>query len=99
MGKSKPAPPPAPDYTAAAQAQGQANQQAAQQSAVLSNPNVYSPYGNQEVSYDYINGMMQPTVRQTLTPQAQQALDAQQQVQYQQAQLGLQGMDQVRQIM
>ena len=96
MGKKKPAPPPAPDYAAQAKAQGEANQQAAQQSAVLSNPNVYSPYGNQIVSYDATGpgGAIQPTIRQTLTPDAQAALNAQQAFERQSAELGQQGIQQ-----
>ena len=50
MGKSV-ATPPTPDYIGAAKEQGQQNQISAQQSAVLSNPNMYTPYGNQTVSY------------------------------------------------
>ena len=80
--------PAAPDYTAAAQAQGQANLTSAQQGAVLSNPNVTSPYGNQTVNYTTVpnpNGTgdpyMQPNVTQTLTPAAQQTLESQQAVQ------------------
>jgi hypothetical protein len=57
-----PSPAPAPDYTGAAIAQGAANVDAARASAKLSNPNVYSPYGTQLVSYD---GDI-PTIRQTL---------------------------------
>ncbi len=94
MGKSAPQAPPAPDYVGAAQAQGQANLQAGQQSASLSNPNVTSPYGNQTVTYTPTgpNGEMQSNVAQTLTPEAQKTLDAQQQVQYGLAQLGQQGL-------
>lgn len=101
MGKKKPAPPPAPDYAAAATAQGQANMQAGQQTASLSNPNIYGPYGNQTVSYDTTgpNGMMQPTIRQTLNPEAQAALEAQQRVERGTAELGEQGLSQARNIL
>lgn len=97
MGKSAPAAPAAPDYVGAAQAQGQANLTAADQSAVLSNPNVNSPLGNQSVSYNNIQGpdgqsYLQPTVNQYLTPQAQQTLNAQQNVQYGLANLGQQAL-------
>lgn len=51
MGKSSPKPPPAPDYTAAAQAQGQANLDAARLTARISNPNVSTPYGGQRVTF------------------------------------------------
>lgn len=51
MGKRSPSPPPAPDYTAAAQAQGQANLDAARLTARLSNPNVTTPLGSQTVTF------------------------------------------------
>ncbi len=90
----KPSAPPAPDYVGAAQAQGAANLQAGQQTASLGNPNVSSPYGSQSVTYQPTgpNGDMQPYINQTLTPQAQQTLDAQQQVQTGLANLGQQGL-------
>ena len=69
-----PAAPAAPDYTGAAVAQGAANVEAARATAMLSNPNVYSPYGTQTVTYQ---GDI-PTVRQTLTPEAQKTLEQQQ---------------------
>jgi hypothetical protein len=50
MGKSA-KPPPAPDYVAAAKEQGQQNLISAQQSALLSNPNMITPFGTQTVSY------------------------------------------------
>ena len=49
--KDSPSPPPAPDYTGAAQAQGAANLDAAVATAKLSNPNINSPYGSQTVTY------------------------------------------------
>jgi len=79
--------PPAPDYVGAAYAQGAANVDAARASAKLSNPNVYTPYGSQTVTY---NGDV-PTVTQSLTPTSQRTLDAQQAVQYQLANLGQKG--------
>jgi hypothetical protein len=96
--KDSPAPPPAPDYAAAAQAQGQANLSAGLQGSVLSNPNIVSPYGNQTVTYD--NGAGNPggtphaTVNQSLTPDAQAALTAQQKTQAALANLGQQGAQQ-----
>ncbi len=76
-GKSDP--PPAPDYLGAAQAQGAANLQSGQQTASLSNPNIYGPYGNQTVSYAPTgpDGMQQPTIQQSLSPAQQQLLDSQ----------------------
>jgi len=69
-----PSAPAAPDYTGAAVAQGAANLESARATAMLSNPNVYSPYGNQTVTYQ---GDI-PTVTQTLTPAAQRTLEQQQ---------------------
>lgn len=46
-----PAPPPAPDYTAAAQAQGEANIDAARVQGKINNPNVTNPYGTQTVTW------------------------------------------------
>jgi len=83
-GGSKAVAPAAPDYTGAAVAQGQANIDAARATARLSNPNVYSPYGTQLVSYE---GDV-PTIRQTLTPDAQRTLEAQQRLQGNLANLG-----------
>jgi hypothetical protein len=76
MGKKTPAAPATPDYAGAATAQGAANVESARATAKLSNPNVYTPYGTQLVSYE---GDI-PTVRQTLTPTAQKTLEAQQNV-------------------
>ena len=87
MGKSAPAAPPAPDYAMAAKEQGAANVEAARVGSKLSNPNMYTPYGTQLISYDGD----QPTIRQTLTPQAQQTLEEQQRTQYQLASLGGKG--------
>ena len=50
MGKSSAAPP-APDYIGAAKQQGIDNLTAARQSNVMSNPNMYTPFGNQTVTY------------------------------------------------
>jgi hypothetical protein len=98
----KPSAPPAPDYAAAATAQGVANQKAAQQTAVLNNPNIISPYGNQTVTYDSAggyDGTPQPTITQTLTPAAQAALEAQQNVQSGEADLASTGLKTAQQIM
>src|SRR5262249_38917036 len=82
---SAPAPPPPPDYAAAAKQQGDANLASGLQTAVLSNPNIVSPYGNQTVTWNQDpnnpGGAPQATVTQTLTPQAQATLDAQQRTQ------------------
>ena len=52
MGKSSPKPPPTPDYAQIALVQGQANKEAAQQSAYMSNPNVYTPTASQTVEWN-----------------------------------------------
>ena len=87
MGKKAPAPPPAPDYRGAAVEQGAANLESARATARLANPNMYTPYGTSLVSYDGDT----PTIRQTLTPQAQQTLEAEQRVQTSLANLGEKG--------
>jgi hypothetical protein len=95
MGKNSPSPPPAPDYVGAAREQGIANEKAATQSSVISNPNIISPYGNQNVTWSNTGapgGLPQATVTQTLTPQAQATLEAQQRVQNQFANLGETGI-------
>src|SRR5215471_16317733 len=101
MGKSAPAPPPAPDYAGAAQAQGQANLQSGVQTASLSNPNIISPYGNQTVTWDTTgpNGDPQATVTQTLTPDAQAAVSAQQRTQAALGGLAQQGIGQAQDIL
>lgn len=98
MGKSAPTPPAAPDYVGAAQAQGQANIASGQQTASLSNPNITNPYGSQTVNYTPTgpNGDFQPNITQSLNPQAQQTLDAQQRVQTGLANLGEQGLQQAQ---
>lgn len=156
--KKSPSAPPTPDYVGAAKEQGRQNLIAAQQGAVLSNPNMYTPFGTQTVSYsdptfdeagyntaysdynakvdrnkfydvsgggggdaggsgtnetyfnnaayrealrdagaapnraDYMKGGGVPTITQTLTPEAQKTLEAQQRVQYALAGLGEQGI-------
>jgi len=148
MGKSSAAPP-TPDYIGAAKQQGKDNLEAAKTSNIMSNPNMYTPFGTQTVSYSnptfdqssyetalakynadkidpnsyyrtgeggqtsfdqagfdlanakrgaaptregFMTGGGQPTVTQTLTPQAQLTLDAQQRVQTALANLGERGV-------
>lgn len=98
----KPSPPPAPDYRGAAIEQGKAEQAASRQTAVLSNPNIISPYGSQTVTYDVAGGFEgtpQPTITQTLTPEAQATLEAQQRVQRSLAGLGEQATGTAQRIM
>ena len=86
---SDPSPPPAPDYAGAAVAQGAANKETAIAQAKLNNPNVVSPYGNQNVVWSSpdANGVSQATITQSLTPDAQRTLEAQQKLQYNMANL------------
>ena len=95
MGKKAPAAPPAPDYAGAAVAQGAANVESARATARLANPNMYTPYGTSLVSYDGDT----PTIRQTLTPQAQQTLEAEQRVQTGLANLGEKGTQMASQVL
>lgn len=160
--------PPVPDYAAAAKEQGAQNLIAARQGSVLSNPNVYTPFGTQTVSYSsptfdqarydadlnaynqkagavnrndfmvtggggggegdsfggggtyfddaayqralkqagaapdrqaYMTGGGVPTVTQSLTPDAQAAVDAQMRVQRRLAELGGTAMDNVQNVL
>ncbi len=95
MCKSSPPPPPAPDYAGAAAAQGAANVDTARASARLSNPNIYGPLGSQTVSYGIGDQQDIPTVRQTLSPNAQATLEGQQRVQRGLSGLAEQGIDTV----
>lgn len=91
----KSTPPPVPDYAAAAQQQGAANIEAARATAKLGNPNIYGPLGSQTISYE---GDI-PTIRQSLTPDAQATLGAQQGVERSLAELGQQGVGQAKEIL
>jgi len=95
MGKSAPPTPTPPNYVDAAKQQGVENLASARTNAKLGNPNVYSPYGNQTVTFaDDV-----PTVTQTLTPQAQETLEAQQKVQTGLANLGSQGVETAKNVL
>ena len=85
-----PSQPAAPDYAGAAKAQGQANLDAAIATGKLSNPQIYGPLGSQTVTYSADNI---PTIRQTLTPDAQKTLEAQQRVQLALGNLGEKGIN------
>ena len=95
MCTSSPSAPAAPDYVGAAYAQGAANLDSARVSAKLSNPNIVGPYGSQNISYDGD----QPTVTQTLNPNAQATLESQQATQKALADLGLQGTSTAQNVM
>ncbi|KPL28554.1 MAG: hypothetical protein AMJ72_02755 [Acidithiobacillales bacterium SM1_46] len=100
MGKKTPAPPPAVDYSAAAQAQGAANLKSGLQTATINNPNIVNPYGTQTVTWDMTNpDMPTPTITQKLTPEAQKTLEAQQQVDLALSNLGLLGAGTARDIL
>ena len=92
MGKDSPSPPPAPDYTGAAQAQGAANVDTARLQGKISNPNVYGPLGSQTVTWGTDTSPDQATITHSLNPNAQATLDAQQRVQRSLANLGEQGI-------
>jgi hypothetical protein len=67
-----PSPPAAPDYAGAAQQQGAANIEAAKVQGKINNPNVYSPYGTQVVTW----AGDQPTLNQQFSPEQQAIFDA-----------------------
>jgi len=98
MGK-KATPPPVPDYGAAAKQQGVANLESAVATSKLSNPNTYGPLGSQVVTYGTGEDQYTPTIRQTLTPDAQATLEAQQGVERSLAELGQQGVAQAKTIL
>jgi hypothetical protein len=98
MGK-KATPPPVPDYGAAAQQQGVANLESAVATSKLSNPNTYGPLGSQVVTYGTGADQYTPTIRQTLTPDAQATLEAQQGVERSLAELCQQGVAQAKTIL
>lgn len=95
--KDSPAPPPAPDYIGAAKETGAQSIEAAKAGAVVNNPNVVSPYGNQNVTFDPATG--QPSVTQTLNPQSQQIFDAQQGTRLGLANLGGQALGTAQSVM
>lgn len=66
--KDSPSAPPAPDYAAAAQAQGAANVDTARTQGRMNNPNIYTPYGSQTVTW----GQGQPQFNQSAYDQAMQ---------------------------
>ena len=92
-------PPPVPDYKAAAKEQGTANLESAVATSKLSNPNTYGPLGSQTVTYGTGADQYTPTIRQTLTPNAQATLEAQQGVERSLAELGQQGVAQAKTIL
>jgi hypothetical protein len=98
MGKQA-TPPPVPDYKAAAKEQGTANLESAVATSKLSNPNTYGPLGSQVVTYGTGTDQYTPTIRQTLTPNAQATLEAQQGVERSLAELGQQGVAQAKTIL
>jgi len=77
--ESSPQQPAQIDYAAQAKAQGAANKETAITQGFINNPNVYTPAGSQLVTFDPTTN--QPTVKQSLTPTAQETFDTQQRVQ------------------
>lgn len=76
--KDSPSPPPAPDYTGAANATAQGNLEAARAAAAANRVNQYTPYGNLVYSHDAGQGPDNGwSVTQSLTPAQQQLLDQQ----------------------
>lgn len=101
--KDSPSPPPAPDYTAAANAQGTANLQAGIQQSLLSNPNWNTPLGTQTVSTpDWMlanGGGERPTINISLSPEQQHLFDTQNQISQSLADTGLAGLGRVSESM
>lgn len=76
--KDSPSPPPAPDYTGAANATAQGNLEAARAAAAANRVNQYTPYGNLVYSHDPKQGPDNGwSATQTLSPEQQQLLDQQ----------------------
>lgn len=71
-----PSPPATPDYVGAAQQQGASNVETALTQGKINNPNMYTPYGSQQVTWGGQDGQ-QPTVTQSLAPAQQGLLDSQ----------------------
>ncbi len=92
---SKPSAPSQPDYTQAANAQGAQNIEAARLTGKMSNPNINTPYGSQQVTW---NGD-QPTVDQTLSPAYQGLFNMQTQNQQGLGNLAGQGIQNAGQVL
>lgn len=76
--KDSPTPPPAPDYTGAANATAAGNLEAARAAAAANRINQYTPYGNLVYSHDPTQGQDTGwSATQTLSPAQQQLLDQQ----------------------
>ena len=75
--KDSPSPPPAPDYTGAAQATAQGNLEATRAATAANRINQYTPYGSQVYSQPDPSKPDQWRSDLTLAPQAQQTLDSQ----------------------
>jgi hypothetical protein len=68
---------PSHDHAGQAREQGEANLEAALATSIISNPNTITPYGSQTVTYNDVDGFMQPTVEQTFSPDQQGLYDQQ----------------------
>lgn len=94
--KDSPSPPPAPDYTGAAQATAAGNEQAARVAAKANRVSQYTPYGN--IVYSQPNPSDQDIwqANVTLSPAQQQLLDKQNQMSNTLADVGQQGVQYVQ---
>lgn len=84
MGKDSPSPPPAPDYTGAANATAQGNLEATRAAAAANRVNQVTPYGNLTYTHNPVynsDGTLNPdagwTATTSLSPAQQQLLDQQ----------------------
>lgn len=66
--------PPAPDYIGAANAQGAANVETARTQNIMGNPNIYTPYGSQTVTWSNANSA--PQFNQSAFDEAMKAWQA-----------------------
>lgn len=98
MGKDSPAPPPAPDYTAAATATAAGNLEAARAQTEANRVNQYTPYGNLVYSRDPNAATPDSgwSATTTLSPAQQQLLDTQNQTSLGLSGLANQGLGYVR---
>lgn len=97
---NKPDMPADPNFIGAANAQGEASRKAAEQAAMLSNPNISTPYGSQQVTWTRdAQGNLIPSINQQLAPAQQALLDQQNQLKTNLGNTALKGMENVNQTM
>jgi len=98
MGKSRPAPPPAPDYAGAAQATAAGNLEAARATATANRIDQYTPQGS--ITYnrpDRVNDPDKWTMTQTLSPEGQKLFDQNQAINQQLGDVAQTGVGYVQQ--